>query len=171
MCRMDKAEFAVGSLAPSQARHWVSEVLNRWEANVLTESANLLTSELVSNTVRHAHSGASITAAIADGFLEVGVFDAHTDSLPRVGSTSDPTAVGGRGIAIVEALAASWGVQVLAEGKQVWFRLEAADWSFLPACRCSDNHHVNRVILGSGHELVPNAGPWDGVSQSPIAMH
>jgi anti-sigma regulatory factor (Ser/Thr protein kinase) len=160
MCRIDRANFGASSGAPAEARHWVTDVLTRWEVTPLAETANLLTSELVSNAVRHAQSGPTITAAVANGFLEVGVTDGRSGEVPRVGSAIEAEAVGGRGMAIVEALSVAWGVHDFAQGKQVWFRLEATDWSFLPACRCS-NEHTGRVFLGSGHGVVPNPGPWD----------
>jgi hypothetical protein len=139
----------------------MTSVLGRWEAEWLSETANLLTSELVSNVVRHTDSGPIITAAIAAGFLEVGVTDDHADEVPQIGSGTDPTAGGGRGIAIVEALSADWGVHAEPEGKQVWFRLEVEDWTFLQACRCTGDEHVSKFVLGSGSEVVRNPGPWD----------
>jgi anti-sigma regulatory factor (Ser/Thr protein kinase) len=160
MCRINSADFDGGPHAPSEARAWISHVLETWDASAISETANLLTSELVSNAVRHAHSGPSITAAMVDGFLEVGVSDGLADQIPQVGSATNRTVVGGRGIAIVEALSADWGVQVHPEGKQVWFRIRADDWPFLPACRCPDDH-LGKVTLGSGREVLPNAGPWD----------
>ena len=73
------------------------DVLGRGEAPWLSETATLLTSELVSNAVRHARSGPTITAALADGFLEVGVTDGGTDGVPLVVlSIGDPTAASGQ---------------------------------------------------------------------------
>ena len=63
-------------------------------------------------------------------------------------------------MAIVEALAADWGVKLLPEGKQVWFRLETPDWAFLAACRCHVDH-MEKVMLGSGHHVHAHPGPWD----------
>ncbi len=128
----------------------------------LSETANLLISELVSNAVRHARSGPAITAAMADGFLEVGVTDGQPEGVPRVLSI-DHTAEGGRGMVIVEALSADWGVSILPKGKQVWFRLEASDWTYLTACRCHGDH-IEKVVLGSGREVLANPGPWDDSS-------
>jgi anti-sigma regulatory factor (Ser/Thr protein kinase) len=163
MCRIAKAGFAAEPSAPSAARAWMTGLLDRWEASSLSETAALLTSELVSNAVRHARSGPAITAAMTDGFLEVGVTDGGMDGVPHVLSIADPTAVSGRGMAIVEALAADWGVNVLPEAKQVWFRLEAADWTFLASCRCHGGHG-HKAVLASGHEVLANAGPWDDAS-------
>lgn len=138
-------------------------LLGRWEASGLSETATLLTSELVSNAVRHARSGPAITVAMADGLLEVGVTDAQSDEAPHVLSIADPTAVRGRGMAIVEALAADWGVKALPEGKQVWFRLEAPDWTFSTDCQCHGEGE-DKVVLASGHQVLANPGPWDDAS-------
>ena len=163
MCRIAHANFEAGASAPSAARAWITAVLDRWETPWLIETANLLTSELVSNAVLHGQSGPVVTAAVADGFLEVGVTDGRPDAVPLVLSTDNPTAEGGRGMALVEALSAEWGTTVLPEGKQTWFRLEATDWTYLTACQChSDN--VEKVVLDSGRRILAIAGPWDEVS-------
>jgi hypothetical protein len=65
----------------------------------------------------------------------------------------DLKAAGGRGLAIVMGFSDEWGTAVLSEGKQVWFRLSTADWSYGPACRC----------LGEdpGKPVLAISGPWD----------
>ena len=161
MCRIAKADFGSEASTPSAARAWIGGLLHRWEVPWLAEPASLLTSELVTNAIRHAHSGPSVTAAIADGYLEVGVTDGKPNAIPRVFSPDDPTADGKRGMAIVDALAADWGTNVLPKGKQVWFRLEATDWTYLTACRCHGDH-LGKVILDSGRQVLANPGPWDG---------
>jgi anti-sigma regulatory factor (Ser/Thr protein kinase) len=162
MCRIAELQLEAAVSAPKVARTWITRLLDRWEVTHLSDVANLLTSELVSNAVRHARSGSSITASIADGFLEVGVTDGEPDKLPMVRSTEDPTASDGRGMAIVEALSADWGTTVLPMGKQVWFRIEATDWTYVTACRCHADH-LDKVILNSGRQVVANPGPWDDV--------
>jgi hypothetical protein len=149
-----------GALAPSVARAWVSERLRKWEASGLSDTAALLTSEVVSNAVRHAQTDLAITAAMAGGFLEIGVVDGSTEGVPRVKSIDDPTALGGRGMAIVDALAAGWGTSVNPENKYVWFRLAVNDWPFLAHCLCDEDHAEN-VALGSGHKVRANPGAWD----------
>ncbi len=138
----------------------MGELLERWEVPWLSDTACLLTSELVTNAIRHAKSGPAITATIAGGLFEVGVTDGRPDEVPQVFSTEDPTRVGGRGMAIVEALAADWGTTVYPKAKHVWFRLEAVDWSYLTACRCHGDH-ADKLLLDSGRQVLANSGPWD----------
>jgi hypothetical protein len=160
MCRIAKAKFGTETVVPSAARTWMTGLLDRWEVPWLSETANLLTSELVTNAIRHAKSGPVITAAIANGLLEVGVTDGSPDEVPQVFSTWDATRDGGRGMAIIDALSVEWGMTVFAEGKHVWFRLEATDWTYLTACRCQGDH-VDMVALESGRQVLANSGPWD----------
>ena len=162
MCRVAKVQLDAGTSAPRAARAWMTGLLERWEATHLSETANLLASELVSNAVRHTQSGPSITAAIVDGFLEVGVNDGRRDKVPQIFCTDDLTAEHGRGLPIVEALAAEWGTTLLPKGKQVWFRLDASGWTYLTACRCKDDH-ADQVVLDSGRPVLANSGPWDDV--------
>jgi anti-sigma regulatory factor (Ser/Thr protein kinase) len=162
MCRIAKADFEAGPMASSAARAWVTTLMDRWGVSHVTETAILLTSELVTNALRHGESAPAITAAIAAGFLEVGVTDTMPEAAPQVVATDDPTVVGGRGMAIVEALSVEWGTAVLPEGKQVWFRLEVTDWAYLSACRCIGDA-ANKVVLNSGRNVLANSGPWDVV--------
>jgi hypothetical protein len=48
----------------------------------------------------------------------------------------------------------------LVEGKQVWFRLSAADWSYRSACECHADD-VSRTRLESGRYALGMSGPWD----------
>jgi hypothetical protein len=65
-------------------------------------------------------------------------------------------------MAIVDAFAVEWGVSLLPKGKQVWFRLENADWTFRTACRCHGDQ-LDMMVLDSGRKLLANSGPWDDV--------
>jgi anti-sigma regulatory factor (Ser/Thr protein kinase) len=160
MCRIAKADFGAGPMASSAARAWLTTFIDRWGVSHLTDTAILLTSELVTNALRHGESAPAITAAIAAGFLEVGVTDTRPEAVPQVVATDDPTVVGGRGMAIVEALSVEWGTAVLAEVKQVWFRLEVTDWAHLSRCRCLGDA-ADKVTLSSGRHVLANSGPWD----------
>ena len=87
MCRMATRDFVAAVTAPAAARGWINSLLTHWEAPSLMERANLLTSEVVSNAVRHAQSDFTITTSMDRGFLEVGVTDRNRDGVPLVLST------------------------------------------------------------------------------------
>jgi anti-sigma regulatory factor (Ser/Thr protein kinase) len=85
----------------------------------------LVASELVGNAVTHAparlDSGLNVTWEVEPDAVVVRVLDGSPD-LPRRRFTND-NETGGRGLTIVAALAADWGVRRNARGKQVWARV------------------------------------------------
>ncbi len=89
----------------------------------LCDTAVLLTSETVTNSFRHGRGSARLAVtAGSDGLLvEVGDDDPRAPRPRR----SDPEALNGRGLAIVDLLATDWGSYATPTGKVVWFRLQA----------------------------------------------
>lgn len=117
---LDPADLvAVGAV-----RHRLRTALSHWGVPELSDTAELLTSELVTNALLHTAKGAVFDAALgSDSRLRVEVQDG-TSRLP--GRRRDPEAeyaTSGRGLLLVEALADSWGVQLLGDGKVTWFEL------------------------------------------------
>jgi anti-sigma regulatory factor (Ser/Thr protein kinase) len=90
--------------------------------------AALVLSELLSNAIRHARPlpGAlvQVSWALRDESLTVSVRDGGGPTRPHAGHLS-PSALGGRGLAIVECLARTWGVQDSTGGVTVWAILPA----------------------------------------------
>jgi anti-sigma regulatory factor (Ser/Thr protein kinase) len=170
VCRVAKAEFNADESAAAQARHFVTQWLQCWELAALADVAALLTSELVTNAVIHARSGPVVVLTVADGIIEVGVTD-NDRQLPPVPSPNaktieashklpNATATGGRGLYLVNTLAHESGTVTLAAGKQVWFRLDANNWSYRSACTCH-GENLDLVRLDSGRYALAIAGPWD----------
>ena len=85
------------------------------------EVARLLVSELATNVVLHARTPMDIRVARLNGAVEVEVADQAPDRGVRQGPKR--TAVGGRGIVLVDSFADEWGVDVRGDTKAVWFRL------------------------------------------------
>ncbi len=84
-------------------------------------SAELLTSEVVANAVLHGRSTVRLRVLVSGHLLrvEVGDDDARLPT-PR---PHDPSALSGRGMAIVAAVATRWGVDGDPAGKVVWFEI------------------------------------------------
>ncbi|MFJ9774727.1 ATP-binding protein [Kitasatospora sp. NPDC101157] len=117
---LDPADLvAVGAV-----RHRLRAALSHWGVPELSDTAELLTSELVTNALLHTTKGAVFEAVLgSDSRLRVEVEDG-TSRLP--GRRRDPEpeyATSGRGLLLVEALADSWGVQLRGDGKVTWFEL------------------------------------------------
>jgi anti-sigma regulatory factor (Ser/Thr protein kinase) len=86
------------------------------------ETAELLTSELVTNAVVHTGATAVLSVELRPPVLRIEV----TDPGPVLSLTPlhvDARCDHGRGLAIVNLLARSWGVEPRGEGKVVWFEL------------------------------------------------
>jgi anti-sigma regulatory factor (Ser/Thr protein kinase) len=169
VCRVAASEFERSSTAPGATRRWLTDCLSRWELDDLAPTAILLASELVTNAVVHGTGNPLVSAAVAEGSLEVGVTDrdpyfpalaANDGASSQVDVSTAVPAMGGRGLVLVRALADEWGVAALSGGKQVWFRLNAVDWSYRTACRCHADD-VSRVRLESGRYALDISGPWD----------
>lgn len=108
--------------AVRRARHFVQDQCHAAGINDETsETAVLLTSEIVTNAFLHGHSGAWVTLTASEDSLRVEVGD-DSARQPRLVHT-DREALHGRGLAIVDTLAASWGATGHRRGKVVWFEL------------------------------------------------
>ncbi|MER6491987.1 MULTISPECIES: ATP-binding protein [Streptomyces] len=95
----------------------------------LTDTAELLAAELVSNAVRHTKGPAALRVRWAVGVLRIGAWDADPRP-PEPPGEFGLMEEGGRGLAMVQACADLWGWQPLARGgnrgKFVWCELGAA---------------------------------------------
>jgi anti-sigma regulatory factor (Ser/Thr protein kinase) len=78
----------------------------------------LLVTELVTNAILHARTPLHLTVEIRSGRVRIAVEDESADR-PAL-RHYDPDAVTGRGLALVQQLASSWGVEPTPSGKSVW---------------------------------------------------
>jgi anti-sigma regulatory factor (Ser/Thr protein kinase) len=106
------------------ARRYVLDQIG--ECRVDTEVALLLTSELVTNAIRHARTRFEVAVErVDDRLLRVSVADASPD-WPKV-VVAPPEAQSGRGLFFVDQYASTWGVDPTpGGGKRVWFSLVCA---------------------------------------------
>ena len=114
-------KFGPTHAAPRESRRFVQESLVAWSIGELADIAGLLTSELVTNVVRHAVSDVEVDVAWNRPTLRVEVRDRSCDSPALRGATGPD---GGYGLRIVAALAQDWGVIEHADGKGVWFTMQ-----------------------------------------------
>jgi anti-sigma regulatory factor (Ser/Thr protein kinase) len=110
--------------APSRARSFTAAALHGWDLDDLTDLAELLVTELVTNAVVHAGSTIHLCVRLAPEAVRVEVQDSSSEE-PRV-EARGLTAEGGRGMQLVSELAGAHGTeQVGDDGKIVWFELPA----------------------------------------------
>lgn len=114
--------------AVATARHFVLETLAAWGVDQRSvDIAALCLSELVTNAIMHTDTGCDLRLVLDRGVLTTTVRDGGSTVLVDPSSvTTDPLAVHGRGLQIVDALATRWGSELDAVGMSVWFVLEPA---------------------------------------------
>jgi PAS domain S-box-containing protein len=114
------------------ARRFVADVLASAGAHPFVDTAALLTSELVTNGIMHAHTELTIVVEATRRWARVEVVDSNPSLPMRRGY--DENATTGRGLEMVELLADEFGVEPLPDGgKRCWFRLGAVPGSPDPA--------------------------------------
>jgi anti-sigma regulatory factor (Ser/Thr protein kinase) len=117
-----RTQLAAGLSAAAEARRQVRAAVCTWDIPVDPDVAVLLTSELVTNAIRHEASG-TITLAVtcSRDQLRVDVYDTSR-SLPTVVEAA-VDAETGRGLMLVATLSAEWGFYRTPAGKAVYFAL------------------------------------------------
>ena len=117
-------ELPLELTVPRDARNFVACVLQATHAPVDADAAKLVTSELVTNAIRVSHDDpVTLRVLVNDRRLRIEVSD-WGPGTPRMQTLSDPYAEGGRGLAIVDLIAAAWGVHTTRHGgKTVWAEL------------------------------------------------
>jgi anti-sigma regulatory factor (Ser/Thr protein kinase) len=112
-------QYPASVTTPALARRHIAAYLDERSRAELIPTATLLVSELVTNSVIHAAGPIQLRAQFAGPTLHVEVVD-HSSELPRLREPGNS----GRGLHIVDALAAAWGVNTMdGHGKATWFDL------------------------------------------------
>jgi anti-sigma regulatory factor (Ser/Thr protein kinase) len=117
-------EFAGRPETLHLARRFVTATLASWDLDDLSEVACLLSTELASNAVRHVGAMYEVVLEFDPPELCVEVLDPSPRLPLRPEKTADSSE--GKGLFLVDALAARWGARLLSQGKAVWLVLSAA---------------------------------------------
>jgi DNA-binding NarL/FixJ family response regulator len=109
-----------------EARTFTRSLLEEWQVTDVLDDALLVVSEMVTNAVTHAGSACDLRISLSPVVVRVEVVD-------QGGGTPDPmppseTRNGGRGLHLIGALTAAWGVEpeTGGVGKTVWAELRRA---------------------------------------------
>ncbi|MFI5678338.1 ATP-binding protein [Streptomyces cellulosae] len=121
--------------------------LGAWGLHDVTDVAQLCVSELVSNVITHVGPGTPVRLMVSmnSAHLRIEVHDPDTRALPTLmeaGSDSE----GGRGMALVDAVADRWGVLLRPDRKVTWCELETG--------LATPNGHVGGVRVTRAEALL-----------------
>jgi anti-sigma regulatory factor (Ser/Thr protein kinase) len=117
--------FAPAPDSAAGARDFVQRTLAGWDYPPrVIDQARLLTSELVTNAIRHTATDSRVTVTCDGHRVRIEVEDGgHGVAVLQPPS---PDAPGGRGLQIVDSVAARWGDRPPSpDGYSVWFELLA----------------------------------------------
>ncbi|MBK6763092.1 MAG: alpha/beta fold hydrolase [Micrococcales bacterium] len=105
-----------------RARKTVSDQLWAWGLPDLIDDAELITSELVTNAIRHADGVVELRMSALPHRVRISVVDNAPEVLPTVAEDRG-LRTGGRGLALVAKIAADWGCETGTGDKEVWAEL------------------------------------------------
>ena len=112
--------------AAAKARSYVQAAICAWGVPVDPYVAALLTSELVTNAIRHeAGDAVKLFISCSCGHLRVYVHDSSRTWPTPLNAGADAEA--GRGLTLVASLSTDWGVYRTPGGKAVYFTLALQD--------------------------------------------
>lgn len=122
--RYENARLEIGPdpSGVARARRFVAQQCREWDCGDVVEDAQLVVSELVTNALIHGQSQCELRAGLTDAALRIQVIDSGEDMPdPQMAGEGDEH---GRGLLLVSAVCAAWGVEALpGGGKVVWAEL------------------------------------------------
>ncbi|MER5222503.1 ATP-binding protein [Streptomyces flaveus] len=132
--------------------------LGLWGLHEVIDAAQICVSELTSNVITHVGVGTPTTLAVSMSgtHLRIEVHDPDTRALPTlIAANSDSET--GRGMALVDAIADRWGVELLADRKVTWCELETGLASAAGHCGGTRVTRVEAMLrlYGNGMPVLP----------------
>ena len=123
---MESVSFPFDHGAPAAlARRATRGAMEAWKTDHLVDDALVMVTELVENVTRHTTNGGELFLTLHQDFILIEVVDA-SPALPTL-RPRDVSRTDGRGLAIVEAMARTWGFRSRSwsghVGKVVWAEL------------------------------------------------
>jgi anti-sigma regulatory factor (Ser/Thr protein kinase) len=152
-CQIASCPLDPGATASGAARDFTRQILGSWGLLVLAEDAAVIVSELVTNALCHGvrdangpvHGRVELILLHRAGEMVCAVTDPGAGH-PVLGAP-DPAAEAGRGLNVIEALAATWGwTRLDAHKKAVWATLS------IPAMDGAEGH-FGLPALSRGHAM------------------
>jgi anti-sigma regulatory factor (Ser/Thr protein kinase) len=133
--------------AAAEARRRVRAAIHTWEVPVDPDVAVVLTSELVTNALRH-EAGETITLTITCVCDQLRVDVHDSSSAAPVVEDVPADAEAGRGLMLVASLSADWGFYRTPAGKAVYFTL-------LPLAGAAAHRSATTVIRTRRLAMLP----------------
>jgi PAS domain S-box-containing protein len=143
-----------------QAREMVRRSLSQAGRGDLTEAAELLVSEVVTNALVHAGTPIDVALSVEEDGLRVEVGDGSPHLPAR--RTYGPTAGTGRGLMMLEGMVDDWGVIARPGGKTVWFELDGER---------VNGDHVPKEPARAGHDASALRTTQVELLNVPLLLH
>ncbi|HEY1829633.1 MAG TPA: ATP-binding protein [Acidimicrobiales bacterium] len=163
----NRIELTADVVSCSIARRFVQETLDR-ASDDLRNDASLLTAEVVTNALLHARGPITVEIHQRDGRYRIAVGD-RSEAMPTEKGyrTDDAT---GRGVQLLNILAARWGCERTDFGKVVWFDLpepfESSPATYTDS-QYSDDPYPNGVAIAllesPVHEMIRTGAHYDAL--------
>ncbi|GAB3569881.1 ATP-binding protein [Amycolatopsis endophytica] len=123
----------VGAVPPLvRVRRWIARVLSDLGEDHLT-AVQLITTEVLTNAYDHAGGAGRVTLARTGPACRVRIEVDDGSLAPPILRAGKPTSVRGRGLVLVDNLAADWGYRLRGGGgKTVWALIDCSAYSWEP---------------------------------------
>lgn len=106
-----------------EVRKDVSLALYTWLLDDLVDDTALVVSEMITNVIVHTDTSKIRTAIVRTGARAVRLEVTDRSGDKPLGRAAGTDVESGRGIALIDTLADSWGWELVLDGKKVWAEL------------------------------------------------